>query len=162
MTGSTVESLRAMGGREPRSDPRRGNFVGAARVPFRDAGEDPEEAATPTRRLSWRDVTSGLTDDSREKDEREEERRLRDLRARAKRARGVVATTPGLAEVLVNDWRKGARYRARLGVTDGAFRHDVAGPQVRRLQDVSDQVRPPCKESDKVRDRRWEVLLGSD
>ncbi len=78
-----------------------------------------------------------------------------------KATREVVATVPGLAEALANERRKGARHHARFGVTDGAFRHGVAGQQVRMLQDLSDQVRTPCKGSDKVRDRRQEVLLGS-
>jgi hypothetical protein len=71
------------------------------------------------------ETTSGLPDDSREEDERHEERHRRDLRARVKRARAVVATTPGLAEVLASDWRKAARFYARFGITEGMFRKGV-------------------------------------
>ncbi len=71
-------------------------------------------------------ITSGLPDASREADERGEERRLRDLRSRVKAARAVVATTPGLAEVLASDWRKAARFYARFEITEDTFRRGVA------------------------------------
>jgi len=37
----------------------------------------------------------------------------------------VVATTPGLAEVLARDWRKAARFYARFAITEEQFRHRV-------------------------------------
>ena len=80
--------------------------------------EEPEEFPTPTRRFTVWETTSGLPDDSREEDERAAERHLRDLRGRVKRARAVVASTPGLVEVLAGDWRKAARFYARFGVTE--------------------------------------------
>jgi len=89
------------------------------------AHEDAEEVATPTRRFSHFEITSGLPDDSREEDEREVERRLRDLRGRVKRARAVVSTTPGLAETLQRDRQMAARFYARFGVTEEHFRHGV-------------------------------------
>ncbi len=63
-------------------------------------------------------MTSDLPDDSRDADEREAERHLRDLRGRVKRARAVIATTPGLAEILARDVRKAAMFYARFGVTE--------------------------------------------
>ncbi len=50
---------------------------------------------------------------------------LRDLRARVKPARAVVATHPGMAEVLARDWRKAAWFDARFGITEGQFRFGV-------------------------------------
>ena len=67
----------------------------------------------------------GLPDDSREEDEREEERRLRDLRGRVKAARAVVASTPGLTDLLRSDWRKAARFHGRFGVTEVLLHHGV-------------------------------------
>ncbi len=95
-----------------------------SRVLFRDQDEEAEDEfiATPTRRFSPLEITSDLPDDSREADERAAERRLRELRARVKAARAVVATTPGLAELLQRDWRKAARFYARFGITESQFR----------------------------------------
>ncbi len=94
-----------------------------------DEGEDAEDQstiiATPTRQFSLLEITSGLPDDSREADEHEAVRRLRDLRGRGKAARAVVATTPGLADVLQRDWQKAARFYARFGVTEAQFRQGV-------------------------------------
>ena len=80
-----------------------------ARVAFPSLEED-DEIASPTRKFTVLEITSGLPDDSREEDERQEERRLRDLRGRVKRARAVVASTSGLVEILANDWRKAAGF----------------------------------------------------
>jgi hypothetical protein len=101
-----------------------------ARVAHRDGNEDAEEIATPTRRFSLLEITSGLPDDSREADERQEERRLRDLRARVKVARAVVSTAPGLAEILSTDWQKASRFYARFGVTEEWLRRGVARSEV--------------------------------
>jgi hypothetical protein len=92
-----------------------------------DEGEDAEDGliATPTRQFSLLEITSGLPDDSREADEKRAERRLRDLRARVKAARAVVSTTPGLAETIVADWQKAARFYWRWGITEAMFRHGV-------------------------------------
>ncbi|MGA8664799.1 MAG: hypothetical protein WB809_07030 [Thermoplasmata archaeon] len=88
-----------------------------------DASADPEDKDAPvSRRFTLRDITSGLPDDSREADERAEARQLRDLRARVKAARAVVATHPGMAEVLASDWRKAAWFYARFGITEEEFR----------------------------------------
>ena len=92
-----------------------------ARVAFPSLEEE-EEISTPTRRFTSLEITSGPLDDSREQDERQEERRLRDLRGWAKAARAVVASTPGLAERLVTDWRKAARFCAWCGITESEFR----------------------------------------
>ena len=93
-----------------------------ARVVYRENGEDAEEIATPTRRFSLLDITSGLPDDSREAEEREVERPLGDLRRRVKAARAVIARTPGLAEIIARDWRKAARIHARFGVSEQLVR----------------------------------------
>ena len=87
--------------------------------------EEPEEFPTPTRRFTVWETTSGLPDDCREEDEGQEERRLRDLRGRVKRARAVVASTPGLAEVLAGDWQKAARFYTKIGITEALFRGGV-------------------------------------
>jgi hypothetical protein len=42
-----------------------------------------------------------------------------------KQARAMVATTPGLPEVLRNDWKRSARFYSRFGVTETQFRHGV-------------------------------------
>jgi hypothetical protein len=70
-----------------------------------------------------------LPDDSREADEKQVERQLRDLRARVKAARAVVATAPGLAEMLVRNWRAAARFYARFGVTESQFCRGVPVPE---------------------------------
>ncbi len=84
--------------------------------PDDNEGEDAEggEIATPTRRFSLLEITSGLPDDSWEADEKQEERRLHDLRARRKMAWSVVSTTPGLAETVAADWQPAARFYARF------------------------------------------------
>ncbi len=93
-----------------------------ARVVYRDAEEDAEEIATPTRRFSLLEITSGLPDDSREAEEREAERRLRDLRGRAKAARAAISSTPGLGDVLAKNWGKEVTFYARFGITQTQFR----------------------------------------
>ena len=87
---------------------------------YREADEGAEEIATPRRRFSMLDITSGLPDDSREAEEREVERGLRDLRGRVKRARAVIAGTPSLAEILRRNWVKAAQFYARFGGDGGA------------------------------------------
>ena len=101
---------------------------------------------TRTRRFSLLEITSGLSDDSREEDEREEERRLRDLRGRVKAAREVVATTPGLAEILRGDWKRAAKFYARYGITEGILRNGVPTEEAGRIaiQDFTDKTRRPC------------------
>jgi len=106
-----------------------------SRVAFGGPDEDAEELlATPARRFSLLEITSGLPDDSREADERAAERRLRDLRGRVKAARAIVAATPGLAETLTSDWQKAARFYARLGITEALCRYGVRDAP----QDASD------------------------
>jgi hypothetical protein len=99
-----------------------------ARISFpRDAFEGTDDDARITgTRFTWRDVTSGLPDDSREADEREEERRLRDLRGRVKAARAALAAVPGAAEVLATDWVREARFLARWGITEAQLRHGAS------------------------------------
>ena len=93
-----------------------------------DEGEDAENqsiTATPTRPFSLLEITSGLPDDSREEDDRAAERKLRDLRGRVKAARAVVSNTPGLAEILVADWQRAARFYARFGISEVQFRSGI-------------------------------------
>lgn len=87
--------------------------------------EDAEEIATTTRRFNWLDITSGLPDDSRESDEKVADGQVRVLCARVKHARAIVTTTPGLSEILQSDWRRAARFFARIGVTEAMFRTGV-------------------------------------
>jgi len=128
-----------------------------ARVVYRDAGEDAEEIATPTRRFSLIDITSGLPEDSREAEEREAERRLRDLRGRVKVARAVIAGTPGLAELLASDWRRATWIYSRFGVTEGLLRHGVPAPDA-EAQDLAERVWSPCDWMAEVRARVEAVL----
>jgi hypothetical protein len=108
--------------REPTRRPHDGSRTRVeARVAFPSLEEE-VEIPTSTRRFSVMEITSGLPDDSLEEDERQEERRIRDLRGRVKRARAAVASTPGLAEILASDWRKAARFYARIGITESQFR----------------------------------------
>jgi hypothetical protein len=88
-----------------------------------DLDEDAEGIATPARRFSVLEITSGLPDDSREADERAAEQGPRELRARVKVASAVVGATPGLAETLQSDWRKAARFYVGFGVTEETFRY---------------------------------------
>ncbi len=113
-----------------------------ARVVYRDVDEDAEEIATPTRRFSLLEITSGLPDDSLEGDEREAERRLRDLRGRVKAARAVIAGTPGLVELLTRDWRRAAWFYARFGVTEELVKHSVPAACAER-DDLAEPVRSP-------------------
>ncbi len=107
-----------------RHDGSRTHFEARLAVP---AESDPEEGfATPTRRFTPAEITSGLPDDSREEDERAEARRVRDLRGRVNAARAVVSGTPGLADQLAADWRRAACFHARFGITEHMFRNGVA------------------------------------
>lgn len=74
--------------------------------------------------------TRSLGKPFREADEREEARRVRDFRSRVKAAMAVVATTPGLAETLRNDWGKAAQFYARIGITEGVLRSGVQAREV--------------------------------
>ena len=105
-----------------------------SRVAFGGSDEDAEDEriATPTRRFSLLEITSGLPDDSREADERVAERRLRDLRGRVKAARALVSTTPGLGEILVRNWQKAAEFYARFGITEATYRNGVPPDQSTR------------------------------
>jgi hypothetical protein len=108
--------------------PRDGSRTCAeARVAYRDLDEDAEEVATQTRRFSVFEITSGLPDDSREAEEKLAERRVRGLRARVKAARAAVATSPGVAEILVSDWKRAAHFYARFGVSEDLLRNGVRG-----------------------------------
>ena len=108
---------------QPLHDSSRTRFE--SRLAFADADEEPEEVAVQGRRFSLHEITSGLPDDCREADERAETRRLRALRDRVKHARALVATTPGLSEILRADWKRAAGFYARFGITETAFRNGV-------------------------------------
>jgi hypothetical protein len=130
-----------------------------SRVAFGGPDEDAEDfIATPTRQFSLREITSGLPDDSREADERAAERRLRDLRGRVKAARAVVSTTPGLADVLRGDWRKAARFYARIGVTEILFRHGAPADTGESSEDSLDSARTSFDWHEEVQARRWATL----
>lgn len=90
-----------------------------------DEGEDAQEVATPTRQFSLLEITSGLSDDSREADEREAELKLRDLRGRVKVARAAISAGPGAEAILRQDWMKAAHFYARFGVTKAQFLRGV-------------------------------------
>jgi hypothetical protein len=123
---------RAVGA--PRGPPRDGSRTRAeARTAYRE-GDDEEGEEVPSRsRLTVWDTTSGLPDDSREADERGAERRLRDLRGRVKAARAAISASPGAAEAIRADWRRGAGFLARFRITQVQFRQGVpseaGGPQ---------------------------------
>ena len=123
-----------------------------ARVVYHDVDEDAEEIATPTRRFSLLDITSGLPDDSREAEEREMERRLRDLRGRVKAARALIAGTPELAEVLKSDWLRAARFYAKFGVTEGLVRQEVPAGEVGG-EDLAEGVGSPVDAMAEARGR---------
>jgi hypothetical protein len=88
-----------------------------------------DDSPCPSR-FSERDTTSGLPDDSQEADERAAARRLRELRARAKSGRAVVASTPGLAEILQRDWQKAARFYAKFEVKESQLLRGVPTDEV--------------------------------
>ena len=69
------------------------------------------------------EITSGLTDDSREADEKEAERRLRDLLGRVKAARAAIAAVPTAEQTLAQSWSHAATFYARFGITQEQFRH---------------------------------------
>jgi hypothetical protein len=96
-----------------------------SRIAFPTESDETEEITASTRRFTLAEITSGLPDDSREEDERREARHLRDLRGRVKHARALVASTPGLAGVLVADWRRAAAFYARFGITEQTLRYGV-------------------------------------
>jgi hypothetical protein len=136
----------------------------AASVWIADAGhipcgvdEDAAEIATPTRRFSVFEITSGLPDDNREEDERGTERQVRDLRGRVKRARAVVATTPGLAEILQRDWQKAARFYVRFGFTETLLRHGGPGSEVLN-DDHDDRFRALRDDLNEPREREAATL----
>ncbi len=124
---------------------------------YREADEGAEEIATPTRRFSLLDITSELPDDSREAEEREVERRLRDLRGRVKRARAIIASTPGLCEVLASRRRHGARFYARFGMTEELVRNGVPVLDA-ETQDLAERGRSPIDWMEEVRARAEAML----
>lgn len=120
---SPVPPRPPSGPRGPPRDYSRTHFE--SRIALPTLGDEPEEFRTAGRTFSLWETTSGLPDDTREEDERAAQRQIRDLRARVKRARAVVATTPGLSEILQNDWRKAARFYGRFGITGAMFRDGI-------------------------------------
>jgi hypothetical protein len=124
---------------------------------YRDGDGDAEEIATPTRRFSLLDITSGLPDDSQEAEEREADQRLRDLRGRVKAARAVIAGTPILAETLKSDWQRAIRFYARFGVTEELVKHG-APPAELRVEDLFERLDSSREWSSEVR-AHSEVVL---
>jgi hypothetical protein len=103
-----------------------------ARLAYREHDEDADEFATPTRRFSVWEATSGLPDDSREEDERAGALRLLDLCARVKHARAEIARTPRLAELLASDRGRAGMFYSQYRVTEAMLRHgvrDLAGDE---------------------------------
>ena len=123
-----------------------------ARVVYREADDDAEEIATPTQRFSLLEITSGLPADSREAEEREAERRLHELRGRVKKARTVIASTPGLVELLANSWQNAARFYARYGVTEELVRHGVPAVSAEG-EDLAERVGSPVDWMAEMRER---------
>jgi len=135
-------------GPSPRSYPRprfgdysRTRFESRLLFGDQDENEDAEEVATPTRQFSLLEITSGLTDDSREADEQATARHLVDLRGRVKAARAVASRTPGLAEILGSDWHKAARFYARFGITETLFRNGAPANMAESGMDFLDPAR---------------------
>jgi hypothetical protein len=95
-----------------------------SRLAFGGPDEDAEEIATPTRRFSLLEITSGFPDESREEDERREERRARELRTRVKSA-PAVSSKPGVANALRHDWQRAAYFNERFRVTEEILRCGV-------------------------------------
>ena len=73
-------------------------------------------------------------------DERVIARRLVELRARVTAVRAVVATTPGLAEMLRRNWPKAARFYAKFGMKKVLLRHGVPVEEVRVDEDLIDRL----------------------
>jgi hypothetical protein len=116
----------------PPTPPRHHDFSrtrAEARLVYPEEHDEVEEFATPTRRFTIHEITSGPPDDPRDADEKEEERRVRDVRARVKVAHAILATTPGFSETLEADWRRAALFYARFGITEGMFRWGVSSHQ---------------------------------
>jgi hypothetical protein len=111
---------------EPAHRPQAGSRARVeSRLAFPGADEDAEEIATPTRRFSVHEITSGLPDDSRGAGARVAERQFCETRARVKEARAVVAGTPGVAGSLKGDWQRAAMFYARFGITEVMFLRGV-------------------------------------
>ena len=142
--GLPVQLVRALdsfpAAREPPAGPRPGGPDGPwnprrrvhdgsrSRLESRVAlpGEEDEAPEAPRGRFTLADVTSGLSDDSREADERAAARHLADLRGRVKAARAAIARAPGAAEDLLRDPPRAAWLCARFGITPEQLRHGVA------------------------------------
>ncbi|MGC2789307.1 MAG: hypothetical protein WA547_04540 [Thermoplasmata archaeon] len=109
-------------------DVSRTRFDSRVLFPYQD--ERVEEIEIQARQFILLEITSGLPDDSWEADERAAERRLRELRARVKAARVMVATTPGLGEILVSNWQRAAQFYFRFGITEPIFRGGIPSTEV--------------------------------
>ena len=53
-----------------------------------------------------------------------------------------MSTTPGLVEAMAADWRKGARFYTRFGITEAQFRHGVRDAPVDESDYLEQQMRP--------------------
>jgi hypothetical protein len=124
-----------------------------ARVAYRESDEDADEIATPTRRFTLLEVTSGLPDDSREADELAAAKYLRELHGRVKAARAVVSTTPGLAEILAANWQKAERFYARFGITEAGFRYGIRTIAPESIDNLAEKVRGPIDGATEVQAR---------
>jgi hypothetical protein len=122
----------AVGPRGPSRDGSRTR--GEARTAYRE-GEG-EAAPIPSRFTAW-DVTSGLPYDNREADENAAARRRRDLRGRVKAARVALAIAPGVTDAVGADWRRGAGFLARFGITQAQYRNGV--PAAYRTENEPDE-----------------------
>jgi hypothetical protein len=82
----------------------------------------------------------------READERaaHRQRRLRDLRGRVKAARAALAAHPEAQEAIQADWRRGATFHARFGITQEPFRYGVSTVQVATTEELGEPLRSPC------------------
>ncbi|MGA8604801.1 MAG: hypothetical protein WB788_07060 [Thermoplasmata archaeon] len=165
---ATPESARPRGP-TPRHVPRprfgdysRTRFESRVAFGGPEEGEGTEQIATPTRRFSLLEITSGLPDDSREADERAAERRLRDLRGRVKAVRALVATTPGLAETLQRDWQRAAWFYARFGITESQFIHGIPAAEAVLDGDPNEWVGEPRAEDAIIRQRESGQLVRPD
>lgn len=97
-------------------------------IAFPAPGEK-EEIPTPTRIVSWRELTSNLPDEvrqgSREGDEPRERQRLREMCGPVKVAREVMARAFGPAGILAADGRRAVRFDARRDIPESFLCHGV-------------------------------------
>jgi len=160
LLASALQPLRDSAPRPRFGDYSRTRFESRVAFGGPDEGEDAEEVASPTRRFSLRDITSGLPDDSREADERAAERRLRDRRGRVKAARAAISATMGAEEVLRQDWVKAACFYARFGISESAFRQGVPATSSKSSADPGKPIGPLGSAATDFHAKAGAVFLG--